>query len=191
LKALVFDAHFDKYRGVILQCRVMEGTLKPRDTIHFMHANRDFKVDEVGYNQFQLNPRDQLSAGEVGYIVAGVKSVQDIEIGDTLTLLDRQADEPIPGYQQARQVVFSSIYPMDTGEYQELAKALDKLSINDAALTFEKDSSAALGFGFRCGFLGLLHSGAIAARVRYRAGDLRSFSEVHADLARWFRARSG
>src|SRR3954447_2158307 len=166
LKALVFDAHFDKYRGVILQCRVMEGTLKPRDTIHFMHANRNFKVDEVGYNQFQLNPRKQLSAGEVGYIVAGVKSVQDIEIGDTLTLLDRQADEPIPGYQQARQVVFSSIYPMDTGEYQELAKALDKLSINDAALTFEKDSSAALGFGFRCGFLGLLHLDVIQERLQ-------------------------
>jgi GTP-binding protein LepA len=166
LKALVFDAHFDNYRGVILQCRVMEGTLKPRDTIHFMHANRDFKVDEVGYNQFQLNPRKQLSAGEVGYIVAGVKSVQDIEIGDTLTLLDRQADEPIPGYQQARQVVFSSIYPMDTGEYQELAKALDKLSINDAALTFEKDSSAALGFGFRCGFLGLLHLDVIQERLQ-------------------------
>ena len=166
LKALVFDAHFDKYRGVILQCRVMEGTLKPRDTIHFMHANRDFKVDEVGYNQFQLNPRKQLSAGEVGYIVAGVKSVQDIEIGDTLTLLDRQAEEPIPGYQKARQVVFSSIYPMDTGEYQELAKALDKLSINDAALTFEKDSSAALGFGFRCGFLGLLHLDVIQERLQ-------------------------
>ena len=166
LKALVFDAHFDKYRGVILQCRVMEGTLKPRDTIHFMHANRDFKVDEVGYNQFQLIPRKQLSAGEVGYIVAGAKSVQDIEIGDTLTLLDRQADEPIPGYQQARQVVFSSIYPMDTGEYQELAKALDKLSINDAVLTFEKDSSAALGFGFRCGFLGLLHLDVIQERLQ-------------------------
>jgi len=166
LKALVFDAHFDKFRGVILQCRVMEGTLKPRDTIHFMHANRDFKVDEVGYNQFQLVPRKQLSAGEVGYIVAGVKTVQDIEIGDTLTLLDRQADEPIPGYQAARQVVFSSIYPMDTGEYQELTKALEKLAINDAALTFEKDSSAALGFGFRCGFLGLLHLDVIQERLQ-------------------------
>ncbi len=166
LKALVFDAHFDKFRGVILQCRVMEGTLKPRDTIHFMHANRDFKVDEVGFNQFQLKPRKQLSAGEVGYIVAGVKSVQDIEVGDTITLLDRQADEPIPGYQEARQVVFSSIYPMDTGEYQELAKALDKLAINDAALAFEKDSSAALGFGFRCGFLGLLHLDVIQERLQ-------------------------
>lgn len=166
LKALIFDAHFDKFRGVILQCRVMEGTLKPRDTIHFMHANRDFKVDEVGYNQFKLNSRQSLSAGEVGYIVAGVKSVQDIEIGDTITLVDRQAEEPIPGYQKARQVVFSSIYPMDTGEYKELSKALEKLAINDAALTFEKDSSAALGFGFRCGFLGLLHLDVIQERLQ-------------------------
>jgi GTP-binding protein LepA len=166
LKALIFDAHFDKFRGVILQCRVMEGTLKPRDTIHFMHSNRDFKVDEVGYNQFELTSKKQLSAGEVGYIVAGVKSVQDIEIGDTITLRDRQTEEPIPGYQEARQVVFSSIYPMDTGEYQELSKALDKLAINDAALTFEKDSSAALGFGFRCGFLGLLHLDVVQERLR-------------------------
>ena len=166
LKALVFDAHFDKFRGVILQCRVMQGTIKPRDTIHFMHANRDFKVDELGYNQFKLNPKPQLSAGEVGYIVAGVKSVQDIEIGDTITLVDRPAAEPIPGYQPARQVVFSSIYPMDTGEYQELTKALEKLAINDAALTFEKDSSAALGFGFRCGFLGLLHLDVIQERLQ-------------------------
>ena len=118
LKALVFDAHFDTYRGVILQCRVMEGTLKTRDTIHFMHADRDFKVDELGYNQLKLNPKKQLSAGEVGYIVAGVKSVQDIEIGDTITLLDRPAAEPIPGYQEAKQVVFSSIYPMSTDDYR-------------------------------------------------------------------------
>ncbi|QDT92199.1 translation elongation factor 4 [Gimesia algae] len=166
LKALVFDANYDKFRGVILQCRIMEGTLKPRDTIHFMHAGRDFTVDEVGYNQMKLIPKTQLSAGEVGYVVAGVKSVQDIEIGDTITLLNRQAAEPIPGYQPARQVVFSSIYPMDTGDYVELTKALEKLAINDAALTFEKDSSAALGFGFRCGFLGLLHLDVIQERIQ-------------------------
>lgn len=166
LKALVFDAHFDTFRGVILQVRIMEGTLKPRDKIHFMHAERDFTVDEVGYNQMKLNPSKHLSAGEVGYVVAGVKSVQDIEIGDTITLSDRQTEEPIPGYQAARQVVFSSIYPMDTGDYGELTKALDKLAINDAALTFEKDSSAALGFGFRCGFLGLLHLDVIQERLR-------------------------
>ncbi|QDS86351.1 Elongation factor 4 [Rosistilla ulvae] len=166
LKALVFDAHFDKYRGVILQVRVMEGTLKPRDIIHFMHTDRDFKVDELGYNQLKLVPRKQLSAGEVGYIVAGVKSVQDIEIGDTITLANRPATEPIPGYQPARQVVFSSVYPMSTDEYQDLTKALDKLAINDAALTYEKDSSAALGFGFRCGFLGLLHLDVIQERLQ-------------------------
>ena len=166
LKALVFDAHFDTYRGVILQCRVMEGTLKPRDKILFMHAGREFTVDELGYNQFKLVKRDQLSAGEVGYIVAGVKSVQDIEIGDTITLSERPATEPIPGYQPAKQVVFSSVYPMSTDEYQDLVKALDKLSINDAALTYEKDSSAALGFGFRCGFLGLLHLDVIQERLQ-------------------------
>ena len=166
LKALIFDAHFDKYRGVILQCRVMEGTLRPKDTIHFMHANRDFTVDELGYNQFKLVPKTQLQAGEVGYIVAGVKSVQDIEIGDTITQLERPAEEPIPGYQEAKQVVFSSIYPMSTDQYVELTKALEKLSINDAALTFEKDSSAALGFGFRCGFLGLLHLDVVQERLQ-------------------------
>ncbi len=166
LKALVFDAHFDSYRGVILQCRVMEGTLKTRDTIRFMHAGRDYTVEELGYNQLKLNPRKQLSAGEVGYIVAGVKSVRDIEIGDTITLLDRPAAEPIPGYQKAKQVVFSSIYPMNSSEYKDLTKALDKLAINDAALTYEKDSSAALGFGFRCGFLGLLHLDVIQERLQ-------------------------
>jgi len=166
LKALVFDAHFDKFRGVILQVRVMEGTLKPRDMIHFMHLGRDFKVDELGYNQMKLVPKKQLTAGEVGYIVAGVKSVQDIEIGDTITQLDRPADMPIPGYQEAKQVVFSSIYPMSADEYKDLTKALDKLAINDAALTYEKDSSAALGFGFRCGFLGLLHLDVIQERLQ-------------------------
>ena len=166
LKALIFDAHFDSYRGVILQCRVMEGTLKTRDTIHFMHAGRDYTIEELGFNQLTATPRDQLAAGEVGYIVAGVKSVRDIEIGDTITHRDRQAEVPIPGYQEAKQVVFSSIYPMSTDEYQDLTKALDKLAINDASLTYEKDSSAALGFGFRCGFLGLLHLDVVQERLR-------------------------
>jgi GTP-binding protein LepA len=166
LKILVFDAHFDKYRGVILQCRVMEGTLKPRETIHFMHMGCDYTVEEVGYNQLKIVPKEQLSAGEVGYIVAGIKSVRDIEIGDTITHLERQAAEPVPGYKKARQVVFSSIYPMNADEYKELTKALDKLAINDAALTYEKDSSAALGFGFRCGFLGLLHLDVIQERLQ-------------------------
>ncbi len=166
LKALIFDAYFDKYRGVILQCRIMDGELKPKDMIHFMHGGRDFKVDEVGFNQMKLVPREKLITGEVGYIVAGVKSVQDIEIGDTITLLERPTEEPVPGYQEAKQVVFSSIYPMSTDQYVDLTKALDKLAINDAALTYEKDSSAALGFGFRCGFLGLLHLDVVQERLQ-------------------------
>lgn len=166
LKALVFDAYFDTYRGVILQVRVVEGTLMSGETIHFMHAGRNYKVDELGYNQIKLIPRKQLSVGEVGYVVAGVKSVKDIEIGDTLTHLERQAAVPIAGYKKAKQVVFSSIYPMSTDEYPELTKALEKLAINDAALTFEKDSSVALGFGFRCGFLGLLHLDVIQERLQ-------------------------
>lgn len=166
LKALVFDAHFDKYRGVILQIRIMDGTLKKKDKIRFMHADREYSVDELGINQIKTVPQDQLSVGEVGYVVAGVKSVRDIEIGDTITLVDRPADEPIPGYQKARQVVFSSVYPMSTDQYKDLTKALDKLAINDAALTYEKDSSAALGFGFRCGFLGLLHLDVIQERLQ-------------------------
>ena len=166
LKALVFDAHFDKYRGVILQIRVMEGTLKTKDAIHFMHGGRDYNVDELGFNQLKLVPKDQLTAGDVGYVVAGVKSVQDIEVGDTITLVENPAAEPIPGYEKARQVVFSSVYPMSTDQYKDLTKALDKLAINDAALTYEKDSSAALGFGFRCGFLGLLHLDVIQERLQ-------------------------
>lgn len=166
LKALVFDAYFDKYRGVILQVRVMEGTLKPKDAIRFMHSDREYKVDELGYNQMKFMPREQLAAGEVGYVVAGVKSVQDIEVGDTITLKEAPAAAPIPGYQEAKPVVFSSIYPMSTDEYQDLTKALDKLAINDAALTFEKDSSVALGFGFRCGFLGLLHLDVVQERLQ-------------------------
>ena len=166
LKALIFDAHYDSFRGVILQCRIMDGTLRARDRIHFMHADRDFAVEELGYNQLKLTPKEQLCAGEVGYIVAGIKSVREIEVGDTITLLDRPAAEPIPGYQEAKQVVFSSIYPMNSDDYRDLTKAFDKLAINDAALTYEKTSSAALGFGFRCGFLGLLHLDVVQERLQ-------------------------
>ena len=166
LKALVFDGQFDRYRGVILQCRIKEGTLKPGDQIHFMHSGYDYQVEEVGINKLKFIPKEQLSAGEVGYVIAGIKSVRDIEMGDTVTNLERPAAEPVPGYQKAKQVVFSSIYPIDADEYRELQKAMDKLAINDASLTYEKDSSAALGFGFRCGFLGLLHLDVIQERLQ-------------------------
>ena len=144
----------------------MQGTLSKGDAIRFMHSGRDYTVEEIGYKQLELTPRKNLVAGEVGYIIAGIKTVRDIQIGDTITHPGRPADAPIPGYQEARPVVFSSIYPMTTNEYGDLTTALDKLAINDAALTYEKDSSAALGFGYRCGFLGLLHLDVIQERLK-------------------------
>ena len=138
--------------------------------MRFRSSGRDFSVEELGYNQLKLSPRDQLGVGEVGYSVAGIKSVREIEIGDTITHIERPASVAIPGYKEAKQVVFSSIYPMNSDEYKDLSKALDKLAINDAALTYEKDSSAALGFGFRCGFLGLLHLDVIQERLQREIG---------------------
>ena len=166
LKALIFDAFYDRFRGVILQCRIIDGTLRLRDRIHFMHSGHDYKTEELGYNQLELQPKEQLQTGEVGYIIAGIKTVREIRIGDTITDPDRPAENPIPGYQEAKQVVFSSIYPINPDEYKELNQALEKLSINDPSLTYEKDSSAALGFGFRCGFLGLLHMDVLQDRLK-------------------------
>ncbi|MCH2572044.1 MAG: translation elongation factor 4, partial [Planctomycetes bacterium] len=157
LKALIFDAFYDRFRGVILQCRIIDGTLRLRDPIHFMHSGQDYKTEELGYNQLEFQPKQELQTGEVGYIIAGIKTVREIRIGATITHPDRPTEKPVPGYQEAKQVVFSSIYPINPDEYKDLNQALEKLAINDPALTYEKDSSAALGFGFRCGFLGLLH----------------------------------
>ena len=138
-----------RYRGVILLCRVQEGTLRRGDSIRFMHSNRDFKVEELGYNQLTLSKQDCLKAGEVGYVIAGIKTIREIAIGDTITTTANPAESPLPGFKPAKPVVFSSIYPMTTDGYQDLSTALEKLSVNDAALVYEKDSSAALGFGFR------------------------------------------
>ena len=165
LQALIFDGYYDRYRGVILLCRVQEGTLRRGDSIRFMHSNRDFKVEELGYNQLTLSKQDCLKAGEVGYVIAGIKTIREIAIGDTITTTANPAESPLPGFKPAKPVVFSSLYPMTTDGYQDLSTALEKLSVNDAALVYEKDSSAALGFGFRCGFLGLLHLDVIQERL--------------------------
>ena len=166
LRALLFDARYDAYRGVELDLRIKEGVMKPGVTIRLMHSGKEYKVDEVGLLGLERIPTKSLAAGAVGYAFAGIKTVRDIAVGDTLTEADRPAAEPLPGYKEAKPVVFSSIYPMATDEYLELSKALDKLVLNDAALTFEKDSSAALGHGFRCGFLGLLHLEVVQERLR-------------------------
>jgi GTP-binding protein LepA len=166
LQALIFDAQYDPYRGAVLLVRVMEGTLRPGQNILLMHTDSQYNVEEVGLLQIRKIATEELAAGMVGYVIAGVKAVSDIAIGDTITDADRPAAEPLPGYKEAKPVVFSSVYPMSTDEYQDLTKALEKLKLNDAALTYEKDSSVALGFGFRCGFLGLLHLEVVQERLR-------------------------
>jgi len=170
LQALIFDAEYDPYRGVVVLCRVQEGTMRPGQTIRLMHTGADYEVEEVGLLQLKHVPVDALEAGAVGYAIAGMKTVRDIAIGDTITGADRPADRPLPGYKPAKPVVFSSLYPMSTDDYEDLTKALDKLALNDAALTYEKDSSAALGFGFRCGFLGLLHLDVVQERLAREFG---------------------
>jgi len=171
LQALIFDAEYDPYRGVVMLVRVKEGTLTTNQTIRLMHTDADYEVEEIGLLQLKHVPMETLEAGSVGYVIAGIKTVRDIAIGDTITDSERPAAEPLPGYKPAKPVVFSSLYPMATDDYEDLTKALDKLALNDAALTFEKDSSAALGFGFRCGFLGLLHLDVVQERL-HREFDL-------------------
>jgi GTP-binding protein LepA len=166
LKALIFDSFYDSYKGVIVHIRVKEGTVKPGDTIRMMYTKKEFVVTEVGYfRPGQYAPCDGLYAGDVGYISASIKNVRDTRVGDTVTLADRPAAEPLPGYKKVQSMVFCGIYPADGAKYGDLRDALEKLQLNDAALTFEAETSVALGFGFRCGFLGLLHMEIIQERI--------------------------
>ncbi len=170
LRALIFDAQYDSFRGVIVSCRVFSGTIKPGDTIMLMSNGAQYKVEEVGIFRLERQKKDMLSAGEVGYVIAGIKSVRDTRIGDTITHADRPASEPLPGFREAKPVVFSSIYPVSSEDFNELADALEKYKLNDAAIVFQKDSSPALGMGFRCGFLGLLHLEIVQERLEREYG---------------------
>ena len=165
LAALIFDAHYDSYRGTIIHCRVFEGTLKAGDTIRFMYNKAIYKVEEVGRFALVRQKQDQLSAGDVGYIIAGVKTVSDVRIGDTITRDDKPCEEPLPGFKEVKPVVFSSIYPIASDDYEDLAESLEKYKLNDASFVYQKDSSVALGQGFRCGFLGLLHLDIVQERL--------------------------
>lgn len=166
LRALIFDAKYDSYKGVVVHIRIRDGRVKPGDKIHMMHTNTDFIVTEVGdFKAGLLVPQDILETGDVGYLVASIKNVRDTAVGDTITLADRPAKEPLPGYKKALQMVYCGMYPVDSARYGDLKDALEKLQINDASLSFEPETSAALGFGFRCGFLGLLHYEIIQERL--------------------------
>lgn len=166
LRALIFDSYYDSYKGVIVYIRVKEGTLKLGDKVRMMYTNKEFTVTEIGYMKpGGLVPGTQLSAGEVGYFAASIKNVKDTRVGDTVTTADNPAKEPLPGYKKVNPMVFCGIYPADGSKYGDLRDALEKLQLNDASLTFEPESSVALGFGFRCGFLGLLHMEIIQERL--------------------------
>jgi GTP-binding protein LepA len=165
LKALIFDSHYDPFRGTIVHVRVFQGNVKPKDMITFMSNNAVYKVEEVGIFQLKRTPINKLSAGEVGYIIAGIKTVSDTRCGDTITLKNHPCKRPMPGFKETKPVVFSSIYPVASDGYEELTAGLEKLKLNDASLIYEKDTSVALGFGFRCGFLGLLHLEVVQERL--------------------------
>jgi GTP-binding protein LepA len=195
LSALIFDAKYDSFRGTVIHCRVFDGEVKPGDIIRFISSGSTYKVEEVGRFGIGRLRRDTLSAGDVGYIIAGVKTVSDVHIGDTITHDDRPTDKALPGFKEIKPVVFSSIYPISSDDYEDLAVSLEKYKLNDAALVYQKDSSVALGLGFRCGFLGLLHLEIVQERlerefdqsiilsvpsVRYRF-TLKDGSVVHVD----------
>ena len=165
LSALIFDAHYDPFRGTIVSCRMFDGTMHPGDIIRLMSNGSTYKVEETGIFRLKMEPRKELSAGSVGYLIAGIKTVSDTRVGDTITLDERPAAKPLPGFKEVKPVVFSSIYPIASDDYLSLAEALEKYKLNDAALVYQKDSSAALGQGFRCGFLGLLHLEIVQERL--------------------------
>ena len=170
LKALVFDSYFDSYKGVVVLVRIKDGKLKLKDKIKFMATNAIHEVTELGFNDPKPRNTDVLECGEVGYICASIKSIGDIKVGDTITLESNPATESLPGYKPMRPMVFCGLYPVDTNRYPDLREALEKLKLNDAALEFEPETSEALGFGFRCGFLGLLHMEIIEERLEREFG---------------------
>ncbi|MDT2045406.1 elongation factor 4 [Priestia aryabhattai] len=165
LKALIFDSFYDAYRGVVASIRIVEGSVKTGDKIRMMATGKEFEVTEIGVLTPKAVPQDELSVGDVGYLTAAIKNVGDTRVGDTITLAKNGATEPLPGYRRLNPMVYCGLYPIDTAKYNDLREALEKLELNDSALQFEPETSQALGFGFRCGFLGLLHMEIIQERI--------------------------
>jgi GTP-binding protein LepA len=165
LKALIFDSWYDSYRGVIVLFRVIDGSIRTGMKIRFFNTGRDYQVETLGVNRPRPTPIKELGVGEVGFLTASIKAVADVQIGDTITEAARPTTEPFPGFQEIKPMVFAGLYPVDTNQYEELRDALDKLRLNDASFFYEPESSTALGFGFRCGFLGLLHMEIVQERL--------------------------
>ncbi len=165
LQALIFDSVFNSYRGIVGYFRIMNGTLRKGDLVKFVNTGKQYYADEIGVLGLEYKPQKEVSTGNVGYIISGIKKAKEVKVGDTLTHVDRPCSDIINGFENVKPMVFAGIYPIDTDEYEELREAIEKLQLNDASLTFEPESSAALGFGFRCGFLGMLHMEIIQERL--------------------------
>jgi len=165
LQALVFDSVFNPFRGIISYFRIMNGTLRTGDHVKFYSTGREYDADEVGVLRLNMEPRKELSAGNVGYIISGIKTSKEVRVGDTITHVQAPCEKPIEGFEAVKPMVFAGVYPVDTDDYEELRASIEKLQLNDASLTFEPESSLALGFGFRCGFLGLLHMEIVQERL--------------------------
>ena len=170
LKALIFDSRYDAYRGVVIVVRVIDGTLKPKMKVRLMAEGQDFEIDQLGVFSPKALPVEELGVGEVGFVVANIKKVSDAKIGDTVTETARPTDEPFPGFKELKPMVFAGLYPVEGHQYAELREALEKLRLNDASFFYEPETSAALGFGFRCGFLGLLHMEIVQERLEREYG---------------------
>ena len=165
LQALVFDSVFNSFRGIIVYYRILNGTIRKGDLVKFFSTSQEYAADEVGILKMKMTEKKEVSAGDVGYIITGIKNAKEVKVGDTLTLVSNPASEPIRGFEEVKPMVFAGIYPVNTDEFEELRDCMDKLQLNDAALTFELETSQALGFGFRCGFLGMLHMEIIQERL--------------------------
>lgn len=165
LQAMIFDSVYNSFRGIEAYFKVVNGNIKKGQQVQFMATGKSYYADEIGALKFKQEPRKELSTGEVGYIISGIKDAREVKVGDTITLVDRPSQEAIQGFEEVKPMVFAGIYPVDTEDYEELRSSMEKLQLNDASLTFEPESSAALGFGFRCGFLGMLHMEIIQERL--------------------------
>ena len=177
LQALIFDSVFNSFRGIIAYFRVFNGTIRKGDKVKFFNTGSEYTADEIGVLKLTMSPRDEIRAGDVGYIISGIKTSLDVKVGDTITHIDRPCSEAIAGFEEVKPMVFAGIYPVDSDEYEDLRASLEKLQLNDASLSFEPESSLALGFGFRCGFLGLLHMEIIQERL-YREFDMDVITTV-------------
>ncbi|HQE55659.1 translation elongation factor 4, partial [Tenuifilum sp.] len=177
LQALIFDSVFNSFRGIIAYYKVFNGTIRKGDKVKFFNTGREYEADEVGILRLKLQPRDYISAGDVGYIISGIKESNEVKVGDTITHVERPCDKAIAGFEDVKPMLFAGLYPVDADEYEDLRASLEKLKLNDASITFEPESSLALGFGFRCGFLGLLHMEIVQERL-YREFDMDVITTV-------------